>query len=92
MSAKRIKKELQKLENLLEEAGYLIRFEKGNFSSGYCVLEHKKVIVINRFLDTEGRIGAISDLLPNLKIDNNRLSLESKRYFRQFLEAKKKIY
>ncbi len=92
MSAKRIKEKLQKLENLLEEAGYLIRFEKGNFSSGYCVLEHKKVIVINRFLDTEGRIGAISDLLPNLKIDNNRLSPESKRYLQQFLEAEKKFY
>ena len=33
---------LKKLEELLKEQGYDVRYEKGNFKSGFCVLEDKK--------------------------------------------------
>ncbi|MGH2645124.1 MAG: hypothetical protein ACRDE2_14315 [Chitinophagaceae bacterium] len=72
---------LDKLIKLLEEAGYDLRFEKGNFNSGYCILEHKKVVVINKFLDLEGKINTLSDILSLLKIDPNMLSAESKKLY-----------
>jgi len=41
---------LNKLEKILEESGYIVRYERGSFQSGYCILEHKKVVVLNKFL------------------------------------------
>lgn len=72
---------LDKITRLLDEAGYELRFEKGNFNSGFCILEHKKVVVINKFLDLEGRINTLSDIVPLLKIDPNMLSVESKKLY-----------
>ena len=47
---------LEKLEKIISEAGYILRYERGTFQSGYCILESKKVVVLNKFLQTEGRI------------------------------------
>ena len=44
---------LDKLEAIPEQAGYVLRYERGTFQSGYCILELKKVVVLNKFLATE---------------------------------------
>ncbi|WP_232516310.1 hypothetical protein [Chitinophaga caeni] len=77
---------LTKLEKLFEEAKYILRFEKGTFNSGYCVLEHKKVVVVNKFLNLEGRINTLLDILPTLKLDDSVLSPESHKLYKQVLE------
>ena len=46
---------LDKLEAIAEEAGYVIRYERGTFQSGYCILELKKVVVLNKFLQRKLR-------------------------------------
>ena len=68
---------LQKHEKVLEDSGYIVRYEKGNFQSGYCVLEQRKVVVVNKFLNVESRINSLSELIPLLKIDVELLSPES---------------
>jgi hypothetical protein len=60
---------LDKLHSIPEQAGYILRYERGNFQSGYCILESKKVIVLNKFLQTEGRINTLLELIPQLEID-----------------------
>jgi hypothetical protein len=72
---------LNKLEKLIEETGYIVRFERGNFQSGFCILEERKVVVLNKFLPLEGRINTLIDLLPQLQIDVEKLSPESKKVF-----------
>ena len=72
---------LRKLENILEESGYILRYERGSFQSGYCVLESKKVVVLNKFLQTEGRINTLLDLIPQLDIQPDALSEESKKIY-----------
>ena len=42
---------LDKLETIFEEAGYVVRYERGTFQSGYCILEEKKVVVLNKFFN-----------------------------------------
>jgi hypothetical protein len=76
---------LAKLEKGIEEAGYLVRFERGNFQSGFCILEEKRVVVLNKFLPLEGRINTLIDLLPQLQINAEVLSPESKKMFEQAL-------
>jgi len=59
---------LNRIEKIIEDAGYVVRYERGTFQSGYCILEQKKVIVLNKFLHIEGRINVLIDILPNLTI------------------------
>lgn len=72
---------LNKVEGLIEEAGYIVRYERGSFQSGFCILEDKKVVVLNKFLQLEGRINTLIDLIPQLKIDAEALTPESKKWF-----------
>ncbi len=72
---------LDKLETVVEDAGYVLRYERGTFQSGYCILEDKKVVVLNKFLQTEGRINTMIDLIPQLEIDTDLLSEDSKKLY-----------
>jgi hypothetical protein len=72
---------LDKIEKIAEEAGYVIRYERGNFQSGYCILQAKKVVVLNKFFQTEGRINTLVDLMPQLDIRFDALTHESQKMY-----------
>ena len=72
---------LDKIEKILDESGYIFRYERGNFQSGYCILEEKKVVVLNKFLQTEGRINTLIDLIPQLNIQVDNFSPETKKSY-----------
>jgi hypothetical protein len=76
---------LDKLESITEQAGYVLRYERGTFQSGYCILEQKKVVVLNKFLQIEGRINTLIDLIPQLQITDEQLADESKKLFAEIL-------
>lgn len=76
---------LDKLESIPEQAGYVLRYERGTFQSGYCILEAKKVVVLNKFLQTEGRINTLMDLIPQLSINPEVLTDESKKLFKEVM-------
>ncbi len=76
---------LDKLELIPEEAGYILRYERGTFQSGYCILEAKKVVVLNKFLQTEGRINTLMDLIPQLEIDETMLTDESRKIYKEVM-------
>lgn len=78
---------LQKLERILTEGGYIVRYERGNFQSGYCILEQKKVVVLNKFLQTEGRVHTLTELIPLLKIKIDLLTDESQKLYRSLIAA-----
>ncbi len=84
---KRTRHTLKKIEHLFEEAGYEIIYEKGQFTSGYCLVEHQKKLVINKFYDVEGRIQAFLDLLEEIDIDQSLLSPKTRK---TYLELGKK--
>ncbi|MBC7902953.1 MAG: hypothetical protein H7Y27_06005 [Gemmatimonadaceae bacterium] len=64
---------LDKIERVLEDVGYVLRYERGTFQSGYCILEQKKVVVLNKFLQMEGRINTLVDIVPQLNIRPDEL-------------------
>ena len=72
---------LDKLEAVAEESGYVLRYERGTFQSGYCILEERKVVVLNKFLQVEGRINTLIDLIPQLDIKTDILTSESKKIY-----------
>lgn len=76
---------LAKVEKMVEEAGYVLRYERGTFQSGYCILESKKVVVLNKFLQVEGRINTLLDLLPALQLDPQALTPESRKLYEELM-------
>jgi hypothetical protein len=70
---------LDKIEKIIEETGYIIRYERGTFQSGFCILEDRKVVVLNKFLQLEGRINTLIDLIPQLKIHPDTLTPGSRK-------------
>ena len=76
---------LNKLEKVLDEADYVVRYERGSFQSGYCILEDKKVVVLNKFLNTEGRINTLIELIPVLKITFELLTVDSQKMYNEVM-------
>ncbi|WP_018629850.1 hypothetical protein [Niabella aurantiaca] len=77
---------LDKLESIPEQNGYLLRYERGTFQSGYCILDDKKVVVLNKFLQTEGRINTLLEIIPQLDIDPIQLDDQSKKLYAEVIE------
>ena len=77
---------LEKIEKLMHETGYVVRYERGNFQSGYCILEEKRVLVLNKFLPLEGRINTLIDIIPQLKIEADELPPESRKLLENLLK------
>ena len=72
---------LNRLEKILEEAHYIVRYERGSFQSGYCVLEDKKVVVLNKFLNIEGRINTLIDLIPTVSVIYELLTVDAQKMY-----------
>ncbi len=78
---------LDKIEKIIEESGYVIRYERGTFQSGYCILQEKKVVVLNKFFQTEGRINTLIDLIPQLEINFDALTHDSQKLYTELLKT-----
>ena len=83
------KKTLQDLETLLKELEYTVRYEKGNFQSGYCFVEDKKIAVVNRFYETDGRINALVEIIGSIKKTDTALTERSEKLLEE-IHAKTK--
>ena len=78
---------LDKIGKIAEESGYVIRYERGTFQSGYCILQEKKVVVLNKFFQVEGRINTLIDLLPQLEINFDALTHESQKLYEELMKS-----
>jgi len=84
---KHTKPTLQKVEQIFKELEYVVRYEKGNFNSGYCIVENKRVVVVNRFFDTDGRVNVLIDILSVIMEDENLLTDKSKAFYRNLVKT-----
>ena len=87
MSMKYTQHTLDKIEKIIAESGYVIRYERGNFQSGYCILQAKKVVVLNKFFQTEGKINTLVDLLPQLEINFDALTHDSQKLYDEIMSV-----
>jgi hypothetical protein len=74
---------LVKLEEIISESDYILRYEKGNFKSGYCVLKDQKIIIVNKFYTTEGKINTLLDIFKNVAFDTSRFSEKSQKLYEE---------
>lgn len=73
---------------LLKTAGYKVRYEKGNFKTGACLLQHSKIIMVNKFSGLESKILAISELARDLEMDYNLLDDKQVAFHQQLQQIK----
>lgn len=69
---------LEKLELVLKALDYRVRYEKGNFKTGACVLENSRMVVVNKFANLESKIMALADLISVLDIQEELLDEKQK--------------
>ncbi len=79
---------LEKLEILLRTAGYRVRYEKGNFKTGACLLLSNRIIVVNKFSNLESKIQAIVELIRELELDYNLLDDKQITFLQQIKQTK----
>jgi len=79
---------LEKLEMLLKTSGYKVRYEKGNFKTGACLLQSSRVVVVNKFSDLESKILALSELLRDLDVDLSLLDEKQTIFLLQIKQTK----
>ena len=72
---------LDKLEDILGESEFVVRYERGNFQSGWCLLEAKRIVVLNKFLNVEARINTLLELIPVLDIQFDKLTHDSQKLY-----------
>ena len=72
---------LHKLEDIMSETDYILRYEKGNFQSGYCILNDSKIAIINKFFALEGKINSLIEIIRSIKVDSSKLSVNNKKLY-----------
>ena len=80
---------LHKLESLFAETEYHLRYEKGNFKAGYCLLRDVKVAVVNKYYPLEGKINCLLELLRSLELNPEQLSAKSRQLYQQLVQPAK---
>ncbi|NOS91658.1 MAG: hypothetical protein HOP30_07030 [Cyclobacteriaceae bacterium] len=82
---------LTKLEDLISESDYILRYEKGNFKSGYCLLKEQKIMILNKFFATEGKINALLDIMKNVELDTSKFSEKNLKLYEELTQAEVKL-
>jgi hypothetical protein len=72
---------LTKMEDLISESDYMLRYEKGTFKSGYCLLRDQKIMIINKFYTTEGKINALLEILKTVELDTSKFTEKSLKLY-----------
>ena len=72
---------LKKLEQLLENLGYRIIYEKGTFQSGYCLVNARKMIVMNKFYKTDMRVNTLLKILAELQPTADQFDEEQQAFY-----------
>ena len=91
MQVKYTKHYLNKLEDIFAESDYILRYEKGNFKSGYCLLNDKKVAVVNKYFSVEGKINCLIDILKSVELDISNLSEKNQKHYLELTQTELKL-
>jgi hypothetical protein len=72
---------LNKLEDLYSETDYQLRYEKGNFKSGYCILKSQRIAIINKYYTLEGKINSLIEMLKELEVNPEKFTEKNRKLF-----------
>jgi len=73
---------LKELELLATNSGIILRYEKGDFEGGFCVLKAERLIVINKKLPPSKKASVLAQGMAEIGIEDRYL----KPAVREFIE------
>ena len=79
---------IEELKSLAAQLGATIRFEKGDFKGGYCLLKDSKVIVINKLANTQRKAIILSEAPKDLGVEQIYLTPRIREIIDQMNEEK----
>lgn len=79
------KRVLNKVEDIFAESDYHLRYEKGGFKSGFCILKSEKIIIVNKYYTIEGKLNVLIDILKNVQLNTNQLTDKNKQFLKELL-------
>lgn len=82
---------LTKIEDLFAESDYILRYEKGNFQSGYCIIKETKVVIVNKYFPIDGKINALLEILRTIPLDVTHLGDKSRGFYAELTQTSLKI-
>lgn len=91
MQVKYSKHFLNRLEDIFSESDYVLRYEKGNFQSGYCILKDTRIAIVNKYFPLDGKINALLEILKSIDIDSKKLSEKNKALLLELTQTKLEI-
>jgi hypothetical protein len=65
-----VEETLSELEIVAHDMGVHIRYEKGEFDGGYCLLRDERIIVVNKKLNSNRKAAVLSQAFGELGIEN----------------------
>lgn len=87
MEVKYSKQFLNRLEDVFSETDYILRYEKGNFQSGYCLLKETKIAIVNKYYSLDGKINSLLEILKQIEVDPKRLSEKNRKFFQEITQT-----
>lgn len=87
MDIKYSKHFLNKLEDVFSESDYILRYEKGSFKSGYCIIRDTKMVVVNKFYSLEGKINCLLDILKTIDFNTDRLNPKNLKLYQEIRDV-----
>lgn len=79
---------IQELKSLAAQLGATVRFEKGDFKGGYCILKDSKVIVINKFANLQRKAFILSMALKELGVDDIYINPKLREIIEEMSDSK----
>jgi len=79
---------LEDLKSLAAQMGAKVRFERGDFKGGYCLVKDSKIIVINKLSTTQRKVMTLSAALKELGIDDIYLQPKLREVIEEMDEAR----
>ena len=83
MEIKYTKHFLNRLEDLFSETDYMLRYEKGNFQSVYCLLKDTKIAIINKYYSLDGKINSLLEILKEIELNTKQLSEKNRKLYQE---------
>lgn len=72
---------LSKLEDIFSESDYMLRYEKGNFQSGYCLLKETHVAIVNKYYPLEGKVNSLIEILKQIELNTDKMTDKNKKMY-----------
>jgi len=60
----------QELQDIARQLGVTVRYEKGDFEGGYCILKESKILLVNRKLHLSKKIAILARGLSEIGLDD----------------------